>query len=47
MWLVLAVLLPLLYGIALAVRRPPPTMESLPAALRVDTGELSPPEPAR
>lgn len=46
-WLVLAVLLPLLYVMALQARRPAPVIESLPAALgapaalRDEPGELA------
>ena len=33
MWLVLAIVLPLLYAIALAARRPAPIVETIPAVL--------------
>jgi len=42
-WLALAVLLPVLYLVALAARRPAPLVDSLPAPLRANA---SLPEPA-
>ena len=39
MWLVLAIVLPILYAVALVARRPAPIVESLPAALRADPGQ--------
>ena len=36
-WIAIAILLPILYVIALAARSPAPTVESLPEALRAVT----------
>jgi hypothetical protein len=40
-WLVLAVLLPLLYVLALAARPPAPLVDSLPAPLRLPAAEAA------
>lgn len=37
MWLTLAVVLPILYLVALAARQPPPVVEALPAPLAAGT----------
>jgi hypothetical protein len=36
-WLALAVVLPILYGLALSARRPPPIVDPLPASLAAST----------
>ena len=41
-WIAIAILLPLLYVVALATRRPAPTVDSLPEAIRAG----APTEPA-
>ena len=46
MWLALAVLLPLLYVIALVSRRPAPRVESLPEILRAAPDTAPAPEHA-
>ena len=42
-WLALAVLLPILYAMAIRARRPAPVMPSLPAPLVAVSGEETPP----
>ena len=42
-WLALAILLPLLYAIALAARRPALVLDTLPGALRAEAAERSSP----